>query len=88
MNDHLKNIMKQSWADWHEGCCLPDEMPNVTMTYEKGFTAALDALLPLLKQCHPHVHGSHGALHMMDGFNPKPRPIDGLMAAMEEVLHD
>jgi hypothetical protein len=87
MNDHLKNIMKQSWADWHKGID-PEMIGSTNPLFEKGFSAAASVLLPLLKQCHPHVYGSHGALHMMDGFKPKPRPIDGLMAALEEVLHD
>ena len=87
MNDHLKNTMKQAWANWHSDID-EDLIPRVTMTYEEGFTAAIDALLPLLKQCYPHVHGSHGAEHMLDGFKPQPRPIDGLLRELEEVLNE
>jgi hypothetical protein len=84
MNDHIRTIMLQSWENWHRR----RSRPLVNMSYEKGFAAALDALIPLLRQCHPHVHGSHGAEHMLDGFKPQPRPIDALLKELEEVLHE
>ena len=87
MNDHIRTIMLQSWANWHSDID-EDLRPIVNMSYEKGFAAALDALIPLLRQCHPHVHGSHGAEHMLDGFKPQPRPIDALLKELEEVLHE
>jgi hypothetical protein len=80
--------MLQSWASWHSDIDDEELIPRVTMTYEEGFTAAIDALLPLLRQCHPHVYGSHGAEHMLDGFKPQPRPIDALLRELEEVLHE
>lgn len=41
----------------------------------------------LLRECLPHIHASHGAAHMLVGFNIRPRPaIDGLLKRL--VLAD
>lgn len=86
MNDHLKTIMKQSWAN-QLAASANSLAPSQTACFEMGFVAATSVLLPLLKQCHPHVYGSHGAEHMLDGFNPQPRPIDGLLRELAGVLN-
>lgn len=42
------------------------------------------ALRELVNECAPLVRAQHGAEHMLDGFNPRPRPaIDGLLARIE-----
>ncbi|MDO8415172.1 MAG: nucleoside 2-deoxyribosyltransferase domain-containing protein [Agitococcus sp.] len=42
----------------------------------------------LLKQCAPHVFASAEAQHMLDGFNRKPRRLDGLVATLQKELND
>lgn len=44
----------------------------------------INRLKTLLAECAPHVIASHGALHMLEGFTPKPMPIDNLVKRMQD----
>jgi hypothetical protein len=43
----------------------------------------------LIQQAEPIISAQHGAVHMLDGFKPKPRPeIDVLMDAFKRELEE
>lgn len=84
MNNKMREIMETSWSDWH-GSTI-DDFPNVNISYEKGFDAACDKLIPLLEQASHHVYGSAGAEHLLDGFHPRRRQIDDLVDSIKEVI--
>ena len=42
----------------------------------------------LLTQCLPIVQAQHGAEHLLDGFKPKKRDIDGLLADIKRALQE
>lgn len=84
MNKKMREIMVTSWVEWHD---LPsDIIPEVNLSYEHGFNAACNALIPLLKQSYPHVYCSAGAEHMLQGFRPSRLPIDTIVDAINEVI--
>lgn len=84
MESNMRKIMEQSWRDWH-GSTI-DDFPNVNMSYEKGFNACHNTLMPLLIESSIHVLASQGADHLTDGFRPQRRPIDGLVERIKAVL--
>lgn len=46
MEANMRKIMEQSWRDWHDEDM--EEIPQVNMSYEKGFEACHNILMPLL----------------------------------------
>lgn len=78
MNSKMREIMETSWREWNGS-------ENVGLSYEHGFDAACDALIPLLKQSYPHVYGNAGADHLVQGFRPSRLPIDDLVDSIKAV---
>lgn len=46
----------------------------------------LSELHVMVGRTHNIVRAQHGAEHMLDGFKPKPRPIDDLLAQFDREL--
>lgn len=84
MNEKLRFNMLLAWAQWH--CNLDhNDIPDVSLAYEKGFHAACEHLLTLLQQAAPHVYASAQAEHMLDGFKPRRHKIDTLVEQIKAV---
>lgn len=83
MNNKMREIMELTWKEWH-GSTI-DGFPNVNISFEHGFNAACDKLIPLLEQSYSHVYGSAGAEHMLQGFRPCRLPIDDLVDSIKAV---
>lgn len=84
MNSKMREIMETSWHEWH-GSTI-DDYPSVNISYEKGFDAACEKLMPLLEASSNHVYGSAAGDHLLDGFRPQRRPIDDLVDAINAVI--
>ena len=80
MNEYMQGEM----IDGRRGHCVDNHKVRVA-SYEAGFNDCYDLLMPLLQQAATHVIASHGAEHMMDGFRPQKRPIDGLVEQIKRV---
>ena len=52
------------------------------------YRSEIENLRGLLKEASIHVYASASAEHMLDGFTPKPRPIDDLVGRIKSVLED
>lgn len=78
----------EAWNAWDKLCPRPCPFPSddEKIGFSVGFTACHDLLMPLLIEAMPHVMASHGAEHMLDGFRPQRRPIDGLVERLREVM--
>lgn len=48
--------------------------------------AEVQQLRALLTECAPHVLASAEALHLLDGFQPQPRALDGLAARVRTAV--
>lgn len=85
MEHKLLQKMKNAWVDWH-GDIDDEDVPSVNPSFQEGFEAAHDLLMPLLEMAAPHVYASAGAAHMLDGFRPKRIPIDELVDRIKDVV--
>ena len=84
MNEYMKAAMDGFWrmryADYQA-----EDVKAINADFREGFEACYDLLMPLLQRAATHVIASHGAEHMMDGFRPQKRPIDGLVKQIKRV---
>ena len=80
MNEYMRRTMGE-WALWDREIGSAAVDPE----YRRGFRACHDMLMPLLQQAATHVIASQGAEHMLDGFRPQKRPIDGLVEQIKRV---
>ena len=48
----------------------------------------MNELQALLEMSAPHVFGSAGAAHLIDGFRPRRHPIDELVERIKAVIPD
>ena len=86
MNKKLEDAMKKDWVKWHE-FLDPEEIPDEQPSYKRGFNAACDALLPLLKECLPYVQAQSAEDHKLDGlFNTSMYSSDDLLVKIKEIL--
>lgn len=85
MEQNMKAAMVKAWDEWHQDMSETDR-PGTNPSFERGFGAAVDLLMPLLEMSAPHVFASAGAAHMMDGFKPKRLPIDELVERIKAVV--
>ena len=85
MEQNMEDEMRKAWDDRHHDMSETDR-PGTNPSFERGFGAAVDLLMPLLEMAAPHVFASAGAAHMMDGFKPKRLPIDEFVERIKAVL--
>lgn len=85
MEQKLVEKMKGAWVDWHADIA-PEDIPSVNPSFQEGYEAAHELLMPLLQMAAPHVYASAGAEHMLDGFKPKKLPIDELVNRIRDVV--
>lgn len=79
MNSVLRSIMVESWREWH-GDLDEDDIPQVNISFEEGFSAACEYLLPLLQQSLVHVSAIAEAGHLTDGFSKKKKNSHDILA--------
>ena len=75
MSDYLKKEMEAAWRIWHNHID-DDDVPMVSITFEKGFNAASSFFIPMLSQSLVYVQSQADAEHMLDGFSHRHRAID------------
>jgi len=85
MEQNMLAEMENAWNKWHEDISETDR-PGINPSFQEGFEAAHDLLMPLLEMAAPHVYASAGAAHMMDGFKPKRIPIDEFVDRIKAVM--
>ena len=86
MNDHMNRVMLKAWRDWHGE--EDDDIPAINPSFKKGFNACAEILLPLLEKAYPHIKASAGAAHMLDGFHPRPHPLDETVKEIKQVISE
>lgn len=82
MNHKMELAANEVWQKYN---ATRDVMVDAE-AFKAGFILCHDLLMPLLIEAMPHVMGSHGADHLLDGFRPRRRPIDDLVERLQEVI--
>lgn len=68
-------------ASEFEHCYAPETGKTIRDAAQR-----LSELYAMVGRTHAIVRAQHGAEHMLDGFKPKPRPIDDLLAQFDREL--
>ena len=70
MNGHLKKIMNNAWIDWHDGIS-PKDIPfpeSCNPSFRRGFEAACEELLPMLKEATVAVESQAGEIDLINSM--------------------